>query len=195
MATIKTQAEFDAALAALNGQHGYIDYGSATVTAYGSATVGAYDSATVRATPNVAVHLHSACVNVEGGVVIDVTQVSDSAEAWLTHHGVEVTDGKAILYKAVDDNLASKWAFTYPIGGTVTDHAWRNDNECGGGLHFCPWPWQALAYFEEATATSQARNRVDDIRIIAGSVPKMKARTARVLHEVDIDGNVLAVSA
>ena len=217
MTTVKTQAEFDAALKALDGKHGYIDiesergvwievrssgsatvraydsatvraYGSATVRAYDSATVRAYDSATVAATPHVAVHLHSARANVEGGVVIDVTHVNDSAEAWVEHHGITVTGGKAIVFKAVDDELESGRGFAYPIGETVTDKRWRDDNKCGGGLHFSPLPVHALDYFSDATRFLACEVDVADLRVIPGGTPKCKAKSARVLHEVTIDG-------
>jgi len=143
----------------------------------------------VTATPHVAVHLHSANVSVEGGVVIDVTEVNKTTESWLEHHGITVTDGKAIVYKAVTDDLRSGMNFRYPIGATVADPEWRDDHECGGGLHFSPLPVQALSYHSEATRFLACEVAVDDVRVIDGlGAAKCKAPSARVLYEVDLDG-------
>jgi hypothetical protein len=167
--------------------------GSASVSASGSASVSAFGSASVRATPHVAVHLHSSRAHIQGGVLIN----NKTADTWLEHHGITVEDGRAIVYKAVDDALNSGHAFAYPIGETVTDPHWRDDNECGGGLHFCPSPTQAQAYFEEATRFLACSVAVDDLRVIDDpyATPKLKARSAVVLFEVDGHGERLVVAA
>jgi hypothetical protein len=173
-------------------------YGSATVEAYGSATVRAYGSATVRATPYVAVHLFSARVTHEGGVIIDVASIDRSDwSAWAAFHGVEILgakkseDDELVVFKAVDDDLKSGRGFKYPIGETVTDPDWKAGDFCGNGLHFSPHPHQARQYFRSATRFLKVAVKVSELTIIAGNggdVPKLKAKSARVLAEVDIDG-------
>ena len=164
--------------------------GSATVRAYGSATVRAYDSATVRATPHVAVHLHSASVDISGGVVIDVSKpILDPAD-WCAYHGVTVSKaGVATLYKAVGDDYLSTWGGDYTPGTKPSDPDWYDDNKCGHGLHFSPTPGQALAYMRNATRFVEVGVKVTELCPIPGGTAKCKApRVVRACREVDIDG-------
>jgi hypothetical protein len=168
-------------------------FGSASVTAFGSASVTAFGSASVRASSHVAVHLHSARVTVEGGVVIDVTALDlNDATAWAGYAGATVNpDGEVVLYKAVDADLKSERGFAYPIGETVECPDWAATNDCGGGLHLSPHPHQALAYFSRATRFLRCVVALDDLRPIPGypnDPAKAKARRVTVLAEVDIHG-------
>ena len=173
-------------------------YGSAQVTAYGSAQVRAYGSAQVTATKYVAVHLHSKHVHVEGGVVIDVTDVdlTDTA-TWLGWHGIEPTDGKVVLFKAVDAEFYAGHSYTktrYAVGDEPVAKDWKPGNFCGGGLHLGPTPVHALAYRENAAHFVACEVAVEDISPIHeafGSTAKCKVRACRVLHEVDINGAVI----
>ena len=171
-------------------------YDSATVTAYDSATVTASGSATVRASKFVAVHLHSARVTIQGGVVIDVTGLDlDDPQTWIDYTGATVTDGHVTLYKAVDDKYQAGQEYkltTYTVGADVTATDWRDDNDCGGGLHVSPRPWQALAYRTDATRMLEVTVPVVDIRPIGPD--KIKARTVHVVREVTLDGEPLPVA-
>ena len=168
-------------------------YDSATVRAYGSATVRAYGSATVRATPKVAVHLHSADVTAQGGVVIDVSRPITDPEEWCRDNGVAVTRaGIATLYKAVNDGYHSGRGGDYTPGTKPSAPDWRDDHECGAGLHFSPTPTQALAYHSTATRFIEVGVKVADLRPIPGGTAKCKApRVVRACREVDIDGRRL----
>ena len=123
---------------------------SSSVEAWGSSSVHARGEATVTAGTHVAVHLHSAQATVTGGVVIDVTSLDlTDPQTWCDHHGVTVRDGRAVLYKAVDEGLVAGHGYrptTYTVGRTVAAGDWRDDHECGGGLHASPSPHQARAY-------------------------------------------------
>lgn len=169
--------------------------GRATVEASGSSTVRASGRATVRATPHVAVYLNDTTVTVTGGVPIDVTGFgffyddnNVSAEAWCEHYGVEVTNGTAILYKAVHDNYCTvrgiQWQ--YKPGTTVTADDYDDTRSCGGGLHLCSKPWQSGRYLDTATRYVAVRVNLDDL-IPLGD--KCKVRSCEVLYEVDVDGN------
>ena len=166
-------------------------YDSATVTAYGSARVTAYDSATVHAGRYVAVHLHSARATISGGVVIDVSAL-DLADAatWCDMQGVDVADGQAVVFKAADARLASGYGTTYPIGETVTAPDWQPIAECGSGLHFGPTPGHAQAYYQgEGTPRFLACSiDVSEAVGLTGGTAKIKARSCRVLYEVDLAG-------
>jgi hypothetical protein len=172
-------------------------YDSATVQAYDSATVQAYDSATVRASTHAAVHLHSARAVVTGGVLIDIAALDLRDPAtWCGYHGVQVHDGTALLYKAVNASLAAGHQYykatTYTIGSDVTADDWRDDHDCGGGLHVSPRPDQAKRYrpdSETDTRYLRVAAALTDLRPIGD---KAKARTVSVLAEVDAAGNDLA---
>ena len=200
---VKTQSEFDAALA--SGEE-FIEIrsprglwiavrasDSATVSAYGSATVRAYGSATVSAKKHVAVHLHSANVQVEGGVVIDVSKPINDPREWCDYHDIEVSkSGVATVYKAVDDRYRSGYGFDYTPGTKPAAPDWRDNNNCGGGLHFSPTPHQAQAYHQADTVRFLAVGvKVDDLRPINdGGTAKCKApKVVRACVEVDIAGD------
>ena len=168
--------------------------GSATVTAWGSATVRAYGSATVRATPWVAIHLHSACATVTGGHIIDVAALDLTDPAtWCAYHGVPITDGVATLCKAVNDTWTTDRGVDYSPGSLPEAADWRDNHECGGGLHFSPTPAQARDYYREATRYVAVGVRLDELSPILGSTPKAKARRVVVAcREVTIDGTEVA---
>lgn len=166
----------------------------ASVVARGSVTVTAWDSTRVRASRYVAVRLHSAHATVTGGTVIDLTAPNLShVTDWAEYQDAEVVDGEVIVFKAVDADLRSERGFTYPIGKTVTCPDWNARPVCGGGLHFSPHPAQARDYYQEATRFLRCAVPVGEAVVIDGKVtsvtPKLKARTARVLCEVDARGN------
>ena len=164
--------------------------GSATVRAFGSATVRASDSATVTATPKVAVHLHSGRCTIAGGVLIDHTIIDlTDPQTWCDYHGVPTVDGIATVHKAVDDDWTTGRGTVYRPGATPSAPDWRDDRECGGGLHFSPQPWQAREYMPNATRFVAVGVAVADLRPILGATPKCK--TPRVVSpcvEVTIDG-------
>jgi len=172
-------------------------FGSASVEAFGSASVQAFGRSTVTASPHVAVHLHSAQASVTGGVLIDLTtlDLTDPA-SWCTHHGVTVADGIATLHKALDADLTAGHSYgrptTYPVGETVTAADWRDDLECGGGLHLSPVPAQATAYHDSAVRWVACEVPVNQIRpIVDGGTPKCKVPQVLVVREVDRFGRTL----
>ena len=168
-------------------------YGSSTVRAYGSSTVTAYGSSTVRATPLVAVHLHSATVNVAGGVILDHSNVAGfDAREWCEYHGVEVKCGIATVFKAVNGKWTTDRGTDYSPGSKPQCDDFRDTDNCGGGLHFGPTPFHAMAYHPEATRFVSCGIRLSEMRPISGGTAKCKApRVVRACVEVDIDGKAV----
>ena len=168
-------------------------YDSASVTAYGSATVHASGLGTVTAGSRVAIHQHTTRVTVHGGTIIDHTNVAlNSPHTWADYTGAHIQDGEVVLYKAVDDTLTAGHSWTpttYPIGQTVTCEDWRDDNDCGGGLHASPHPHQALSYYSNAERMLRVAAPLDSIRPIG--MDKAKAPMFRVLDEVTLKGRPL----
>jgi hypothetical protein len=106
-------------------------YGSSQVTAYDSSQVRAYGSSQVTASKHVAVTKHGKGTRVSGGVQIDYLPPQTLAE-WLEEYGVQVKDGIAIVYKAVDSDFKSPHGGDYSPGTlTECDH-WNTTVECGG---------------------------------------------------------------
>ena len=162
--------------------------GSSTVIAYGSSTIRAWDSSTVIATSRVAVHLHSGLAHVAGGVLIDHTQEPGDAEGWCRYHDVEVIDGIATVYKAVNDEWTTSLGASYAPGSTPSAPDWNARPECGHGLHFSPTPIEAMRYHPEATRFVAVGVWVDELVPILGDTPKCKApRVVVPCREVTID--------
>ena len=165
-------------------------YDSSTVTAYDSSTVRAYDSSTVRATSHTAVHLHSGSVSLKGGVVIDHTKVDlEDAKTWAEYHGVEVSDGIATVYKAVNDKYTTGRGFDYSPGAEPSAPDWKATKDCGNGLHFGPTPAHALRYHDGATRFMEAKVALKDLVPLTFGTAKCKAPcVVAPLVEVTIDG-------
>jgi uncharacterized protein (DUF2345 family) len=169
-------------------------HNSVSVTAHGSSSITAHDSVSITAGGFVAVRLLSKLAKVKGGHVIDMADLDLSKiDAWASYHGVEIIDGEAIVYKAVDSNLRSGQGVYYPIGERVDATDWKPGDFCGNGLHFSPWPHQAHLYFGKATRFLKVAVKLDELTVIDGNTtnmtPKLKAKGARVLAEVTIDAN------
>jgi hypothetical protein len=198
-----TVQAYDSATVRASGSATVQASGSTTVWAYNSTTVQASGSATVRASSHVAVHLHSADVSLTGGVLIDHTTLDLAAPTiWANYHGAQFMDDGAtvLLYKAVNADLTAGHLYdmptTYTVGTQVTATDWSDNHKCGGGLHISPRPDLAKRYRPDAeTNTRYLRVAVKmaDLRIIEDGSDKAKARTVRVLAEVDADGNDLPV--
>ena len=163
--------------------------GSATVQAYDSATVEAFGSATVEAGKYVAIRLFSQRVTLSGGVLIDMTGLDRADPAtWCDLTGVHVdSEGLAHLYKAVDGELYAGHSHVktqYPIGGDPECDRWRDNHNCGYGLHACPTAWLAKDHYRKATRFLEVTVPVADLRPIDST--KAKARTVHVLREVNL---------
>ena len=106
-------------------------------------------------------------------------------------HGLATVPGAVIMFKAVHDDLQSDHGTKYIPGLTATAKDYRPTRECGAGLHFSPTPANALNYTSHgARFLACAVDR--KTMIILGD--KVKARSCRVLHEVDQNGRKLATS-
>ena len=104
-----------------------------------------------------------------------------------------MADGIATVYKAVDDRWTTDRGTDYSPGTAPEAPDWRDDRECGQGLHFSPTPWEARAYHPEATRYVAVGIAVADLRPILGGTPKCKApRVVVACREVTIDGEAVA---
>jgi hypothetical protein len=109
---------------------------------------------------------------------------------WIAEHGLTLTDdGSAvIMFKAVRDDLRSAHGASYIPGTTVTAEDYEPVLGCGQGLHFSPAPRDAMSYDRQATRFLACAVDLDSLLTLDD---KVKARSCRVLHEVDEDGSQL----
>ncbi len=170
-------------------------YGQATVRAvYGESAIRVYQHAKIEnAAKYATIYLHSTTATVNGGHIIDLTQLDLTVPAsWADYQDVQVTDGKARLYKALPGDLTTgpnhgKPPVVWTPGSTVEASDWVDNNSCGGGLHLSPTPTQAKYYRREAARYVEVEADLSEIRPIIDDPggPKCKVRRARVVREVD----------
>jgi hypothetical protein len=138
---------------------------SSHVVAWGAVLVRARDRANVKAASTLIVIMnHATTTSIEGGTVVQVPPVT-TAEAWCDYYGVEVQDGIAMVYKAVNDAYRSGYDFPYTPGSIPVASDWDGGRaECGGGLHFSPTPIAAKDFNNGATRFLACPVRLTDIR-------------------------------
>ena len=164
---------------------------SSTVTACDSSTVTAWGSSTVTASKYAAVHLVSSRATINGGVLIDLTQVDlSTAQDWCDYHGVEVIDGIATLYKAVDESWTTTHGVNYSPGSTPAAPDWSPTAHSSHGLHFSPHPRQSRGYFPDATRYLSVGVAVSDL-VPLGNDKAKAPRVVRACVEVDINGELV----
>ena len=198
------------------GSSHVVAWGSSHVVAWGSSHVVARDSSHVvardsshveawesshveAATKYVAVHLHSQRVTLDGnGTIIDCTAIDlDDPTQWCEFHGVEMVDGIAYVFKAVNQQWTTDRGTAYRPGSIPEapdwDAAWR---DCGRGLHFCDHPIRSLGFL--GGPANEARFLKVGVRLDE-MVPlgdKVKARRVVVpCVEVDRYGKPVAVES
>ena len=166
--------------------------GSARIDrASGVSVIHGVHGGTVNATsPFTTIYLYSGDATVTGGNVVDLREIDQSdPDIWCAMQGVDVADGHAVVFKAVNADLFSEHGTEYPIGQTATATDWRDDDSCGGGLHFGPTPRHARDYADRASRFLACRVPMSALRgITDGATAKCKAQSCEVLHEVDLDG-------
>lgn len=104
---------------------------------------------------------------------------------WMAQRAVRTTDDglRAIVYKAVNENLHSGWDFHYPIGEKVAAPDWNPIADCGQGLHFCATPMEAERYYGLAERYLECEVPVDSVVFLEDD--KIKAPWCLVIREVD----------
>jgi len=159
-------------------------FGSASVRAFGSASVSAFDSASVSATACVPVQDHGPATKITGGVIIPIRKPETMGD-WCSYYGVTVARGWATVFKGVDADLKSAYAFEYPIGTEVACTDWAPIEACGRGLHFSPHPFMTEAYCTPVRYL-EVKVKVSECVVLGD---KIKAPRCKVVREVTADGD------
>jgi hypothetical protein len=161
------------------------------VTALGSTIVSVQGAAKVRASDHVVIRRQGISSEVTGGVVTQVPALT-TAEEWCAFFGVEVEQGVATLYKAVDADFISRYGMSYAPGTQPQAPDWDGGAEdCGGGLHFSPSPSLALEYEPHAERYVACPVRLEDI--VVSSAPRFQSKVkakgvSAPVYEVDESG-------
>ena len=188
---------------------GVVASGNASVGAWGNASVRAWGNASVRASGNASVtgqgnvqvvrRSRDAKIEVKGNARI--VGMPDNAQDYCDFYGVNVEDGKAILYKAVRDNLCSfhNPHFGYTIGETKThDCDPSQEVMCGLGMHVAHRDW-ALQFGEGMGEFKilEVAVPLDKIVVPFDTDGKVRCSELTVLREVPLEecgvyGKILA---
>jgi hypothetical protein len=168
--------------------------GSVRVRAFGAAMVRARGEARVEATGGVSVVRHGAGAMVAGGATSPARPVT--AAEWCEYYGVEVQDGVATLFKAVEDDFRTYHGGFYGPGTEPFAPDWDGgERECGAGLHFSPRPTFALPHPGDAMRFVACPVRLEDIVPHPNGLypDKVKARAVCApVYEVHEDGTPVA---
>jgi len=117
-----------------------------------------------------------------------------TAAEWCEWYGVEVVDGVATLFKAVEADWKGdhKTDVSYQPGETPSAPDWDGGRaECGSGLHLSPRPVMALRFCSGATHFLACKVRLDDISVHPGGNYPTKCKVSGIcapIVEVGIDG-------
>lgn len=126
----------------------------------------------------------------------DAVRLKAVRAAWFKAHKLTPRNGEVRLFKAVRDDLRSANGGYYPVGGTTVAEDYDPAPHCGNGLHFSPTVETATRYDHAATRFLACAVDVATLTAIEdGYYAKAKARSCRVLYEVDQDGKRLRRSA
>lgn len=120
--------------------------------------------------------------------------VFETPADWCAFYGVAVNNDIAILYKAVDDDFSTNYArpkqiFYTPVSTPVAPDWDGGAEECGGGLHFSPWPALVYDYMFPPVHIIACPVRLDDMAVFPQPEfpTKIKARAVSApCFEVDL---------
>jgi hypothetical protein len=171
---------------------------SVRVRAFGAAMVRARGEARVEAEGGVSVVVHGVRAVVSGGETRAVTRPATAAE-WCAYYGVEVKDGVATLFKAVDDDFSTYHGGSYAPGTEPFAIDWDGgERECGAGLHFSPRPTFALPHPDDRMRFVACPVRLEDIVPHPNGVYPDKVKASGVcapVYEVNEDGTPVGRAA
>lgn len=163
----------------------------ARVEAYGFAQVMAYNWVRVIGHGNarlICMSDEAKLYTTENACIVTPPQ---TAKEYVDHYGIEVRDGYAILYKAVDRNLCAFYdkTFKYRIGETVTAECDPSPNvSCSKGLHVAYKNWAikfGMENFEDGKfRLLEVAVPLDKIVVPRHGDGKVRTSELKVLREV-----------
>lgn len=115
----------------------------------------------------------------------ELSDTPASTLEWCQEHDVRITDGQAVMYKAVNDFDESVHGTHYTPGTTASCDDFVADGQKGHGLHFSPTPGQARLFAPSATQIAEVLVPVGDIDIISDD--KVKAPAAECVRRRALD--------
>ena len=120
------------------------------VVAWGYAQLSLFGAVFATLSARCSALIHGTGAEVKGGRQICVR--FKTVQDWCDYYGVEIKNGVAILYKALNDDFTSPYGLSYAPGSQPVAPDWDGGQvECGGGLHFSPSPAMAMEFHASAT--------------------------------------------
>jgi hypothetical protein len=165
---------------------GFAD-GPVQITASGLAVIHAH-AGNITAAEQVTIYQYGPAAQIRGGRIVPTQDPSAlEVSGWAAYTGTFFSEDSLTVFKAVNAHLVSDHGTAYPIGGNVTATDWKPDRKPGNGLHFSPHPMIAASRVASGSRRYLAcLVRAADAVII--DADEIKARSCRVLHEVDSMG-------
>jgi hypothetical protein len=102
-------------------------------------------------------------------------------------HNLTIEKDSVILYKSVnEDSLCDFRTGKIKYEGTVEcpDFDPSKDRECGGGLHLCATPMEALSFANGPAKVLKCKVKLKDIVVYGKNIQKVRCRKVEVLGEV-----------
>ena len=146
---------------------------------------------------------HGSSSKISGGRILEM-HIPSSAEQWCEFYGVEVVEGNAILFKAVNgdrflshNHTPEGKKISYAPGEKPEAPDWdAGAAECGGGLHFAPHPVMAEDFNGGADRFAACPVPLSEICVYPDGRFPEKVKARRVVEpgcwEVDRDGKAVA---
>jgi len=114
-----------------------------------------------------------------GGYVVRVDR--KTPQTWCEYYGAETSGDFALLYKGVRENYHSKYDFDYTLGTCPEAPDWDGmARECGGGLHFSPYPAMAIEFDSEIKRYLACPVRLDEMVVHPDGDYPQKCKAKRV---------------
>ena len=107
-------------------------------------------------------------------------------------YDLEIKNNKIILYKSVNpETFCDFRTNTIKYKGVVTcpDFDPSNDRECGGGLHLCARPSQALTF--NTGQLLKCEVDLKDIVVYSKNIEKVRCKKVKVLGKCNIKGELI----
>jgi len=133
--------------------------------------------------------LRSPSAKASGGIIVKAYEQPTNPWEWCKATNVIIRAGYAYLYKRVSGDLTTRNGFKYTLRTKVIAPDFNKENECGGGLHFCPTPPQCDQFRDDGP---YIKCRVPLDEMVIHSRPeypdKIKARSCYVMYICDREG-------
>ncbi len=168
-------------------------WGNSSVVARENSSVEAWGNSSVEAWGNCQIVKYSDYTNLKVSGNARIVTLPKTPEEYCDFYGVEIRDGKAILYKAVMSNLCSFYdsSFKYTIGETKEIECDTSvEQDCSYGLHISHLHWaldfgqEHFGQMHEEFKIIECAVPIDKIIVPLNTTGKVRTSELTVLREL-----------